>query len=54
MAGLTKWSCPGCAKQLEAVAVAVGHRCPQRKQKWADFIADDLSHADTTTPAGTP
>jgi hypothetical protein len=32
------WQCPGCHLHLEAVAIAVGHKCPSRRNRWTDFI----------------
>lgn len=38
---MTLWRCPSCPTELEARAVAVGHRCPNRHNRWVDFIAEE-------------
>jgi hypothetical protein len=34
---MTTWHCPSCRLELEAVAIACGHRCPARRSQWVDF-----------------
>ena len=46
-----RWSCPGCALTLDAVAVAVAHRCPSQRNRWTEFTNLD---AVVLTPDHTP
>lgn len=34
---LAEWICPACFLEVRALAVEVGHRCPNRKCKWVAF-----------------
>jgi hypothetical protein len=48
----TTWHCPGCDLTLEAVAVACGHECPERRGQWVDLIptgSTDDDHDRVTT-----
>ena len=42
------WTCPGCHMSIEATAVAVGHRCPHRRNRITDWTRD----TDTTEMKG--
>lgn len=34
---MTTWRCPTCQDEVEALATAVGHRCPRLRLRWVDF-----------------
>jgi len=34
---VTTWTCPGCSQTIEARAIAVGHRCPNRRHRLTDW-----------------
>ena len=42
---MTRWTCPGCRLEIEATAIAAGHRCPNRQTRWTDFRPADSATA---------
>jgi len=45
---MTRWRCPGCHAEMQARAVAVGHRCPARHNRVIDWVPVT---DDNATPA---
>jgi predicted RNA-binding Zn-ribbon protein involved in translation (DUF1610 family) len=37
---LKNWKCPGCGHEVAARATSVAHRCPRRKNKMTNYVAE--------------
>jgi hypothetical protein len=46
---MTIWKCMSCPLEIQALAVACGHRCPARRHQWVDFVAADDGQAAEDT-----
>lgn len=39
---MTTFTCPGCGASMDAIASSAGHRCPNRRNRYTEWVPEEM------------